>query len=458
MRILILLKIRTVHMKHRLSARIASFILSVALILSSITLLSSCLYTGGTGDGTSDGTDTDGEGANTNGSGVGTGTGSDLTDNANDTIPEFLPGFGESDIANVDLTSSSRALLSSVSILSHFERYYGSDFGYTYDEGATQAYKVNGSGVIYKLDREAGDAYIITNFHVVSHYESITPGGVSDDIDVYLYGQENKNYVMEATYVGGSMTQDIAVLKIEDSEVLRHSYALPLTAANSSLVSTFDTVVAIGNSEGEGIQATSGIISVDNEDLSLTGADHRTTITLNVMRISAAINEGNSGGGLFNTEGKLIGIVVAKKIGSDVDNVAYAIPANRFLAMADSIIDSCNGTTETSLSRCMLGFTMNSDVKGIRIDPETGKIHKVSLVKVDTIVSGSILEGKLATGDVIKYVIVDGERIEITQIYMLIEHMFKARVGSTVTLGIERDGIAASFTVTMTEATLSTVK
>ena len=264
--------------------------------------------------------------------------------------------------------------------------------------------------------------------------------------------------MMEATYVGGSMTQDIAVLKIEDSEVLRHSYALPLTAANSSLVSTFDTVVAIGNSEGEGIQATSGIISVDNEDLSLTGADHRTTITLNVMRISAAINEGNSGGGLFNTEGKLIGIVVAKKIGSDVDNVAYAIPANRFLAMADSIIDSCNGTTETSLSRCMLGFTMNSDVKGIRIDPETGKIHKVSLVKVDTIVSGSILEGKLATGDVIKYVIVDGERIEITQIYMLIEHMFKARVGSTVTLGIERDGIAASFTVTMTEATLSTVK
>ena len=446
-------------MKHKLSARIASFILSVALILSSITLLSSCLYTdGGTGDGASDGGDTGGEDPNTNGSGVGTGTGSDLTDNEDDSTPEFLPGFGESDIGSVDLTSSSRALLSSVSILSHFERYYGSDFGYTYDEGATQAYKVNGSGVIYKLDREAGDAYVITNFHVVSHYESITANGVSDDIDVYLYGQENKNYVMKATYVGGSMTQDIAVLRIEDSEVLRNSYALPLTAADSSLVSTFDTVVAIGNSEGEGIQATTGVISVDNEDLSLTGADHRTTITLNVMRISAAINEGNSGGGLFNPDGKLIGIVVAKKIGSDVDNVAYAIPANRFLAMADSIIDSCNGTTETSLTRCMLGFTMNSDVKGIRIDPETGKIHKVSLVKIDTIVSGSILEGKISTGDVVKYIVVDGERIEVTQIYMLIELMFKARVGSVVTIGIERDGIEASFTVTMTEETLSVVR
>jgi len=447
-------------MKSIFTSKTLSLLLALILICCSLVTLSSC-YVGNGGNASGGGGITDGTdnvGGDVSGEGVGN-TGDDSTADLPDEKPEFYPGFGESDITDANITSSSRALLSSVSILSHFERYYGSDFGYGYgDEEATQSYKVHGSGVIYKLDREAGDAYVITNFHVVSHYESITSDNVSDDIEVFLYGQESNNYAMKATYVGGSMTQDIAVLKIEDSEVLRNSYALPVTVEDSGKVGVMDTVVAIGNSEGEGIQATSGIVSVDNEDLSITGADQRTTITLNVMRISAAINEGNSGGGLFNTDGKLIGIVVAKKTGSDVDNLAYAIPSNRAIAIAESILHYCDGKAETQLYRCLLGFTMNSDVKGLHIDPESGKISKVSLVKIESIVADSILEGKLAAGDVVKYLTVDGVKKEITQVYQVIEHMFNARVGSVITVGVERDGIAASFTVTLTEDTLSVVK
>lgn len=445
-------------MKNRFSTAFLTVILCLSLTLASMLSLSSCLLIGtGVGGGTDEeNPDTNGNTPDIGGEGVGTGTEGE-NDDTSDTVTEFYPGFGDSDISDISVTSSSRALLSSVSILSHFERYYGSDFGYGYEEGSIQAYKVHGSGVIYKLDRASGDAYIITNYHVVSHYESITPNHVSSDIDVFLYGQESKNYAMKATYVGGSMTQDIAVLRIENSDVLKNSYAIPLTVEDSSTVGVMDTVVAIGNSEGEGIQATSGIISVDNEDLSITGADHRTTITLNVMRISAAINEGNSGGGLFNTDGKLIGIVVAKKTGSDVDNLAYAIPSNRAINIADAIIDTCDGT-ETLLYRCMLGFTMNADVKGLDIDPKTGKITKVSLVKVDTVLAGGALEGKLAVGDLIKYITVDGVKRDITQIYQVIEHIFTARVGSTVIVGVERDGINVSFTVTMTENDLSLVK
>ena len=77
------------------------------------------------------------------------------------------------------------------------------------------------AGVIYKLDKSAGDAYIITNYHAVANSEN----GISDNISVFIYGSEINDLAISADYVGGSMYYDIAVLKIENSDILKASDA-----------------------------------------------------------------------------------------------------------------------------------------------------------------------------------------------------------------------------------------
>ena len=81
----------------------------------------------------------------------------------------------------------------------------------------TQDYFSAGSGVIYQMDKTAGDAFIITNYHVVYDASSNTENGISDDISVYLYGSEIEEKAIEATYVGGSLYYDIAVYHVDTS-------------------------------------------------------------------------------------------------------------------------------------------------------------------------------------------------------------------------------------------------
>ena len=81
-----------------------------------------------------------------------------------------------------------------------------------------------GSGVIYELDGKNGSAFIITNYHVVYESSSKTSNKISDDIFIMLYGMEYSDYAIPATYVGGSMNYDIAVLYVENSDILKNAY------------------------------------------------------------------------------------------------------------------------------------------------------------------------------------------------------------------------------------------
>ena len=121
-----------------------------------------------------------------------------------------------------------------------------------------------GSGVIYELDKSRGNAYIITNYHVV--YNESTGSLFSNSaIKVRLYGMDSDNYEIGAEYVGGSKEYDIAVLKITGSTILKNSDALPAIFADSENAFALDNVVAIGNPKGAGISATKGIISKESE-------------------------------------------------------------------------------------------------------------------------------------------------------------------------------------------------
>ena len=446
-----------------------SFILIITLLASPVLSLSSCmqvleLYVEESQNSSGGGSDVDNTGSgsgnqtNQDNSGSGSPTNPDNnggTDENNggtadvttpDNSPSFYPDLGD---AAEGLVGPVKALLSAVSVYSAFEV----DYGYGYQTETTFS---RGSGVIYKIDKTAGDAYIITNFHVVYNANGVG-NGISKDISIYLYGQENKAYAIPATYVGGSFNNDIAVLKVTDNEIIRNSQALAATVADSDDIAVLDNVIAVGNPEGYGLSATNGIVSVESESLAMTGADGKTQINPRVIRISAAINDGNSGGGLFNEDGNLIGVVNAKRNGTTIDNIAYAIPSNVATRLAESIIYFCDGQKNLTPMKAMLQVVLVAKVYGVSVDTEAGTVTRVEIVEVDQIADNSAVKGMLEVGDRVNYIMIDGVRKDVTRVHHVIDMMLLARVGSVVKVGITRGDTTFDFEIIITESNLTSV-
>ncbi|MBO5736950.1 MAG: trypsin-like peptidase domain-containing protein, partial [Clostridia bacterium] len=175
----------------------------------------------------------------------------------------------------------------------------------------TRYYPTAGAGVIIDLDKETGNALIVTNYHVIYDADSDSATGISDSIYLYTYGAYNafeggeytapyadtKGDGMKATYVGGAMEYDIAILSVQGSEFLKDCLATEATMASSDEVQVGEKVFAIGNPDGAGIAATEGIISVESEYIQMSSTDGSSTVVqYRVMRTDAAINSGNSGG------------------------------------------------------------------------------------------------------------------------------------------------------------------
>jgi serine protease Do len=159
-----------------------------------------------------------------------------------------------------------------------------------------------GSGVIITKD-----GYIVTNNHVIEN---------ATKIRVKL--TDGTGY--QAELVGRDSKTDIAVIKIELGDEVSLS---PAEFGDSDEVVVGELAVAIGNSLGTlGGTVTEGIISAINRYIEVEG--HFMTL----FQTSASVNQGNSGGGLFNAYGELIAIVNAKSIGEGIEGIGFAIPAN----------------------------------------------------------------------------------------------------------------------------------
>ena len=160
------------------------------------------------------------------------------------------------------------------------------------------------------------DGYIITNNHVVENATAIT---------VFL---ENGNFY-DARFVGSDPQNDIAVLKIDDED-------LPtVILGDSSDIMVGELAVAIGNPLGQlNGSVTAGIISGQDREMTIEGQ------TLNLLQTDAAINQGNSGGALFNSFGEVIGINTAKSAGTGIEGLGFAIPINHAKPIVESIIQS----------------------------------------------------------------------------------------------------------------------
>ena len=337
---------------------------------------------------------------------------------------------------NQNLVAAAKSVLSAVRVTANFKASY-------IHSSTSKQYSYGGAGVIYKLDKTSGDAYVITNYHVIYDSKSNTRNHVSDDINLYLYGQESSAYAIPAKYVGGSMTMDLAVLKVSGSAVLAASNAVAATVADSNEVSILDTAIAIGNPASGGLSATVGCINVDSEYIEITGADGMSTIELRLFRIDTAVNNGNSGGGLFNDRGELIGIVNAKMSSTTVDNIGYAIPSNIAKYVADNIIHYCDGTSFENPYKYKFGVTVESSELYTVYDEKTGKVHKREVVKVADISAGSIGSEVFKVGDIIKSITIDGVKYDINRSFILIDCMYNIYADSTVTVEVERDGQTA---------------
>lgn len=177
--------------------------------------------------------------------------------------------------------------------------------------GGQQVLSGAGSGVILTTD-----GYIVTNYHVVEGARQIT---------VTLH--DDSTYT--ATVVGSDQQSDIALLKIDATGLT------PAVLGDSDSVQVGEVVIAVGNPMGTlGGTVTDGIVSALNRDISVEGNE------MTLMQTSAAISPGNSGGGLFNTNGELIGIVNAKYSDEDAEGLGFAIPVNTMKIVVQDLLEN----------------------------------------------------------------------------------------------------------------------
>ena len=248
------------------------------------------------------------------------------------------------------------------------------------------------------------------------------------------------------------MAYDLAVLKVEGSDVLKTSNALATDFADSDTVSILETAIIVGNPNG--MSATAGYINIDSEYIAMLAPDNATSIEMRVMRTSAPVNSGNSGGGLYNACGELLGIVNAKNVADGTDNVGYAIPSNIAKYVTENIIEYCDGVENESVYKCSLGINVGVAASRTEYDEESAEITKIEVVSVSEVSLTGAGRGKLLVGDIINSISFGGKTYAITRSFQVIDLMLAVRAGDTVTFNVTRGGEQLAVSVEITEQML----
>ena len=297
----------------------------------------------------------------------------------------------------------------------------GSPFGgdSSTENGRQQVQSGSGSGIIL-----TSDGYIVTCRHVVYGVETIT---------VIL----NDDTEYEATLIGSDSRSDLAVIKINATGLS------PATLGDSDMLTVGEDVIAIGNPLGElRGTATSGIISALSREVTVENT------AMSLIQTDAAISPGNSGGGLFNASGSLIGIVNAKASSSNSEGLGFAIPVSSVKTIISNLID--HGYV---LGRAYLGVY----TQDVTLSTGTNDGNRlfgnffgsgISSVQIAQIVSGSAADkAGLIAGDLILKL----DDTKITSNAALSAAISGYNAGDSATLTIQRDGLELSVNVTFGE-------
>ncbi len=366
-----------------------------------------------------------------------------LEDYPNGTYEDFLQNVL---CVSVDETTTAihKALKSSLKVYTEFtESGFMPPYGMITD---TAVY--TGSAVIYSI--ESDYTYLITNYHVIYDTNANTSEKTAERIVCYLYGSEGEPHAMSTTsggytvydygeygieceYVGGCATADIALIKTKTSDI---------KAINGDIdeiefadgYSVGQTAIAIGNPSGEGISVTKGIVSVDNEVISLsvdgTIRDYRS------IRMDTALYGGNSGGGLFDVNGKLIGIANAGA--NEEENINYAVPLSIVKNVAESIMDYAK-EGKRSIKKVAIGVTVRSENSKYVYDATQGVGKIVEDVIIQSVKENSIVaQLGLKQEDRILSFKINGTEYAIERYFNIDDILYIVREGDEISVGYKR--------------------
>ena len=287
----------------------------------------------------------------------------------------------------------------------------------------SQTATASGSGIII-----SEDGYILTNNHVVSSESS------SDEDSFFQISEATKVTVKlfnddteyEAKIIGKDKQTDLAVIKIDKTGLTKAEFA------DSDTVKVGQFAMAVGNPVNMESTVTTGVVSAVNRKI--TDSDGK---SYTCIQTDAAINAGNSGGALVNSDGKVIGINTLKLSGTGIEGIGFAIPINSTTDITSQLIQY------SKVKRPYIG------IAGIDLSEEmANKYHLVTGVYVKEVETFSAAEkAGLKAGDVI----IEAEDQKITKMDELNEIKNKHKIGDTLKLKINRDGKEQEISVTLGE-------
>ena len=262
-----------------------------------------------------------------------------------------------------------------------------------------------GSGVII-----SEDGYIVTNNHVID--------GASK-VEIAL----NNNKVFEAEIIGQDPSSDLALLKIDDHNLPKIQYG------NSDNVKVGEWVLAVGNPFNLESTVTAGIVSAKGRDINiLANGPNGINAVESFIQTDAAVNPGNSGGALVNTNGELIGINAAIKSNTgSYTGYSFAIPVNIVTKVVKDLIEF--GTVQ----RGYLGVSIRNIDQQLADEESLQSLSGVYVA--ETVERGAARNAGIKSGDVI-FKVADQNVTNVTELQ---EQVSRFRPGDQVLIAIERE-------------------
>ena len=315
-------------------------------------------------------------------------------------VPSSFADLAEELMPSVVNISTTQTVVTKTNPFPNFQFPPGSPFEDMFKEfGTPQERKASALGSGFIIDK---DGTVVTNNHVIKD---------ADDILVRVNG--DKEY--KAKIIGTDPLSDIAVLKIESDDTFK-----PVKFGNSDLARIGDWVIAIGNPFGLGGTVTSGIISARNRSIGLSRYE-------DFIQTDASINQGNSGGPLFNMDGDVVGVNTAILSQGGSIGIGFAIPSNNAKQVVDQLIKY--GETK----RGWLGVRIQDVTKEIA---DAEELDKPRGALVSSVSPGSPSEkGGIKAGDII----LEFDGTVINQMRELPMIVAQTEVGKTVRVKIWRN-------------------
>ena len=329
-----------------------------------------------------------------------------------------------SNYSNTAVFAANKILPSIVGIEVTFKATSNSFF--SFGQPVTSNATATGSGIII-----SEDGYILTNNHVVdsssssssySYYDISEATSIKVKLNSDTYGTDA---IFEAEIVGKDSQTDLAILKIEKTGLTAAEFA----DSDQAVVGEF--AMAVGSPLGLDTTVTTGIISAVNREVSSDGNKYV------CIQTDAAINSGNSGGALVNSDGKVIGINTLKLSGTGVEGIGFAIPINSTLDVIDDLIE------HNKVIRPYIGIT------GLDLDEETAKENNlvVGIYIKDVETFSPAEKAGFKIGDVI--IKADGK--DITTMDELNDIKNSHQVGDTMKITVNRNGQEKELSVKLEE-------